>query len=370
MNEIEINQRASEVTSEITSGLQGGLYEGIQGTLRILWDTKELNAWAESTYINNKQANHKITIGYKLAQQLYGISKEYQRFMQLNQDCETFKDSFSYLNTIPKLPKFDSIDSSIENMFLGGLTWVYFHELGHLTQEHQYIRNKFSTNKSTSPHIEESFSKSYNPPQGKDAAISHATEFAADHEAVSYCLGELFRHFIPREEIENNAITANSRSEFLNTLFLFVCGLSCTMYLFHGVDTRELTKLPEGSHPEPIRRLEACIPQLIETLDLFSQSISSLKINRKEIANLCIGAAHSFGYFWRSRNGNPNTEIINGILQDPHLCSYWGEVIAAWDEIEPFIVSIRWFGTNLGLLQFTDTIRHKIYNNQQPENTN
>lgn len=256
MDNIEINLFVGDVISRITSDLQDSIYTDIvNGELKISWSTENtVNAWATSTYSSDNNENkiqHKITISYELVNQLYQHSKMYHEFMVVNQDSNNFLHLFQNNNPKPKLPEFNSLEDSIKNMLLGGITWIYFHELGHLMQEHGYIREKFSSVPLSSSYIAESYSNS-SQSQGKNSSISHATEFAADFEAVDYCIKELIRHFLTWKEIEKNEISEDSRHAFLSTLSLFVCGLTCTMYLFYGNKKNNLTSLPEGSHPEPI----------------------------------------------------------------------------------------------------------------------
>jgi hypothetical protein len=322
-----------------------------------------VNAWAESTYPDSREGKveHKITISYGLIQQLYQHSKMYHEFMVKYQDSDYFSHIFQNHNPKSKLPKFDSPENSINNMLLGGLTWVYFHELGHLIQEHGYIRKKFSSIHSSSSCIEESYSNFNISLQGKDSSIFHTTEFAADFEAINFCVTELIRHFFTDDEIKRDVISEDSRHEFLSTLYLFVCGLTCTMYLFYGNKKNNLTSSPEGSHPQPIRRLDACIPHLIEKLDLIFKCIPSMKLNRPEIVYLCIGASHSYGIFWQSSNNNHEIELPEGIQQDPHYMSYWRNIIKTWDEIKNEVESVRWSGSTFGLLQFSDEFRKKFF---------
>jgi hypothetical protein len=239
MDNIEINSFVGDVISRITSDLQDSVYTDIvNGELKISWSTEDkVNAWAASTYSsdsnNEDKIQHKITISYELVNQLYQHSKMYHEFMMANQDSNNFLHLFQNHNPKPKLPEFDSLEDSIKNMLLGGITWIYFHELGHLMQEHRYIREKFSSVPFSSFCIAESYSDS-SQLQGKNASISHATEFAADFTAIDYCITELFRHFFTEDEIKGDAISEDSRHNFLSTLYLFVCGLTCTMYLFYG----------------------------------------------------------------------------------------------------------------------------------------
>lgn len=87
-------------------------------------------------------------------------------------------------------------------------------------------------------------------------------------------------------------------------------------------------------------------------------------MSRAKLVYICSGAVYSIGFFWLWRhameNKIPDNFMIKGILQDPYKKSYWSTIIAAWDEIEPTIKTVRRFGQKLGILSFTDTLRSQI----------
>jgi hypothetical protein len=54
----------------------------------------------------------------------------------------------------------------------------------------------------------------------------------------------------------------------VDSIYLFVCGLSCILYRFHGLRNLTLSSLPKGTHPHPIIRMEIHVPHIFEFLDL------------------------------------------------------------------------------------------------------
>ena len=241
-------------------------------------------------------------------------------------------------------------------MFLGALTWVFFHELGHLAQEHGHIKATLFRGSPLSPLVDCELSS----PQALDAEtalICHVTEFAADREGTLWCIAELVRHFLSSE---GRWDSTHARS-FQDTLFLFVCGLSSALYRFYGERPEGPEAIPASSHPTPVRRLEACLPAIYETCHLIEEHHG---LSRRQLVFLCSGAVYSVGFFWHSlygkKDGIPNNFLIKGLLQDPYKESYWTAIIASWGKIEPEVRRVRRFGTELGLLSFTNEFRERV----------
>ena len=246
-------------------------------------------------------------------------------------------------------------------MFIGALTWVFFHELGHLAQEHGYIRSTFGHAQPITC-IEDCESDGEQRYEERVAAIFHAIEIAADVEAAYRCVSELIRHFLPDEVNDEHSLL-----EFRSNLHLVVCGISCMLYRFYGQRPVEPEAVPRGSHPTPIRRLEVCLPNIFEKLDAGGSGETFHGLSRLQLLDLCLGAAYSVGFYWfwrdNKQSGIPDNFMISGLSEDPHRMSYWSAILDAWDEISPTIRKIRRFGSELSILTFTDAFRSRILGN-------
>jgi len=97
-------------------------------------------------------------------------------------------------------------------MSLGSLTFVFFHELGHLLQRNTCLRERFGNNIAST--INEYNIDRENKLVGKQAAISHITELYADSYGIDSCLSEIIRHF------------KDDKKELKVALYQLVCGLS------------------------------------------------------------------------------------------------------------------------------------------------
>ena len=388
MTDQEIYAIAANVINAIVGDYSHGIYADLGGTLKSSWsDEQKFSAWAESEGNIESPPQHKVVLCYELARKLYRDAEDFHQFMDTELSKEIYQALFQDFEMKPRLSEEITRAGSIKNMFIGALTWVLFHELGHLTQEHGYIRLKFG-GIGVNTHIEDCESDGSQPLNGKAAIISHATEFAADVEAINWCIVELVRHFLPLSETDKELIlrelsqdelgkdhpllapplTESEKEhrllEFQGNLFRMVCGMSCAFYRFYGERTVAPEPVPQGSHPTPIRRLELCLPSIFERLDDAGRGQELHGLNRRHLVELCRGAADSSGLFWLWRYGQstgiPDNFIIKGILQDPHFETYWAAIVSAWDEMEPTIKNIRRFGFNGGMLTFTDALRSQL----------
>ncbi|WP_166368364.1 hypothetical protein [Psychromonas sp. SA13A] len=351
MKDLEIYQLAGDVLSSITSDLNEEIYLNLNGKLSLVWsEIPTVNAWAESLAPINEPPNHKIGIHYELVRQLYRDIEAFCKYLESDLDSKAFDFWFQNLEQpIEMLPSLFSTEAQRKNMFISAITWVFFHELGHLKQEHGYIRSQFLNTKQeliNECHIEKNITI-----EGKTAAIYHVTEMAADFEAIDSCISELIRHF--------------SGEDLKASIYLFVCGISTILYRFHGEKSLDLDCLPRGSHPNPLTRLENVIPQIYEFLSVSElHKHIGIELKREMTVGMCNQAATAAGLFWlRCRTQQPEIPdeyFLIGNLNRTNGKAYLRTIIETWDEIEPSIKDLRRFGHYFGLLQFSEYTRNNI----------
>lgn len=358
MENMEIYKVAHDVLFSITTDLNKSIYNKINGKLSLSFSAeKRVSAWAHSNSNPDNTPDHEIVFCYELIKKLYQDCEAYYMFAKDTMLREPFTGLLKAFEPRPELPNYMKKNDIIHNMFLGALTWVFFHELGHLAQEHGYIRTKYTNKKHKETIIEDCEANGEDILTGHESTIFHVTEFAADVESIQWCTTELIRHFL---SIDNQS--EDNLKEFKSNVQLFVCGLSCALYRFNGKHHTQPTKHPEGTHPTPIRRLDTCLSNMYEKLDFNGMGIEIHNLSRKTLVNICLGSAESVGFFWLWRYSHNNKLPENffagqGINFDPHKKTYWSKIIKAWDEIEPEIIKIRRFGNDMGLLYFTDNAR-------------
>lgn len=303
MTDLEIGRLASGVLHAISTDLNEGVYKELGGSLSVGWVStpRWLKAEAHSPGDLSKPPEHTIFVWEELALQLYRHCETYHDFAANHLPHEPFSTVFAEFDPKPRLPEGLRRDASVQNMFIGGLTWIFFHELGHLMQEHGQIRDGlFGEGRGTS--VVDAQSQSSDALSPCEAIISHVTELAADVEAVNWCLAELIRHFFPSSAHRSDDA---SRTSFRNTLYLMVCGISCALYLFAGHNPRDAEPTANGTHPTPMRRLEVCLPNIFERLDDGGRGYAWHGLDRRQLVYLCTGAAYSVGFFWVGPLGIP-----------------------------------------------------------------
>jgi hypothetical protein len=287
---------------------------------------------------------------YELARQLYRDVQEFYAFVTCSKSQEFLPKILRALGDqeFSIMPKDFTEEDQIKNMFLGALTWVLFHELSHLQQEHGYIRSKFIT--SGCQLINECDVFSSARLTEKDAAIYHVTELAADFEAISFCISELQRHF--KADI------------FLGAAYLFVCGISCCFYRFN-CNYLDVESVPVGSHPNPIVRMELSIQQLIEFLDFdcFPRLVG-FSMDRKKLVYFFNQAVFISSIFWHMTSvDSANHDLERLVLKpvsEPVRKSYFKAIIDTWDEIVTDIRAVRRSEPPFSLLTFTDEFRELV----------
>ena len=287
---------------------------------------------------------------------IYRDIENYCYYIENNVDSEVF-ENLCKKDMQPKdlLTNYFSKESYHRNIFLASITWVFFHELGHLKQEHGYVRSMF--NESLITLISECSTNNEGILEGKASVVSHITEIAADFEAINICNFELIKHF--------------KGEDLLPAIFLFTSGVSLAIYAFYNKRIIMESNAPLGTHPNPLVRLEIMLPQIWEFFSIPKlEEILKVKLSREELVYTCQAAALSAGIFWMKKNQLPlDTDSLNnltqGMFQRPKLITYMKILIETWDEIIPIINSNRSkrkiIANDFGLLYFTDESR-LLYN--------
>lgn len=360
LTETEVYQLADNVVNSICSDLNNTIYKKLGGKLSIVWNTEErFNASAKILNEASDPPNHRITLYYFLVKELYRDTVNYHEFAE---NIHYQPSILAFLNSISEMPMLPEIfikKDSINNMFMASLTFVLFHELGHLMQQHGRIRASLSGQSIDDSIINECNATDSIPLMGKQAAISHTTELSADSSAITRCILEIMRQFSSKELIGSG----DKGTLFLATAQLFVIGVSNLFYRFRGINSEKLEAIPSGTHPQPLTRLEINLPHIYEMLSFPEiEEIMEHKLDRKGIVELVSRAAYSVPFFWIVRSENrpnnlPENYLFKGILQSEDLKQYMDCIIRTWDEIEPMIDSLNLDEMPFTKLSFTDELR-------------
>lgn len=360
LSEPEVYQLAGNVINSICRDLNETIYKEMGGKLSIAWrEGESFNASAKILNNLSEPPNHQIILNYYLVKELYRDVVAYHEFAE---NIHYHPDILKVLNSLshmPLLPEDFTLKDNINNMFMASLTFVFFHELGHLMQQHARIRAIFSENSNDDLMVNECDIDNSTVLTGKQAAVSHTTELAADFSAVSRCILELMRNFSHESIVGDD----DKGPLFLGAVQLFVSGVSCLFYRFRGIESGRLEPTPFGTHPLPLVRLELNLPHIYEMLSFpIIDEIMGHRLNREGVVRLVSKAAYSGAFFWLVRSedrssGIPENYLFKSLLESQELKRYLECIIATWDEIEPMIDSYNLDAMPISKLSFTDQLR-------------
>lgn len=365
MKDEQICELAQNVLGDLTRDINDTIYAELNGKLSIAWSTMEIyGAYASSPGESDQPPKHCITMYFEFVLQVWRDAENLCEFLQSIPEGSSYDKLYDIWDDRTKLPGDFYKNAHVTNMFLGAITWVYFHELSHLLQEHGIIRDEFGpkgdkAKKTTEVHdYEVSQDIRIN---GREALVSHVTELAADFEATHFSVMELIRHCLDLDDVNDE-----ERSEFFSdVLYLMVCGLSLVFFRFNGNTPILPIAAVEGSHPKPLTRLEFLITQIFESLDLDGfRTAVGYALDRRQLVTLCTKAAFSATLYWsvtQTENHEFDTSfMLRGVLTRPVTLQYLQPIVELWDEMLPRILEVRRFGLPRGLMYFTDMARSRI----------
>lgn len=365
MEDIEIYELASQVLGDITRDLNDGIYTRLDGELTFSWCTKkEFGAFASSLSEVGKPPKHRINMHYELVRQVWRDAEDLCKFLRNIPEDSDVDKLYDFYGDRIKLPKCFNSQDLVNNMFVAAITWVYFHEIGHLMQEHGVIRAEFANGygaaaQTTDVHdFEASDDKRL---VGREALVSHVTELAADSEATHFYVIELLRHVTDPDFVDDK-----ERTEVLSGLiYLMVCGIALLFFRFNGNQPILPTAIIEGSHPNPLTRLEFNVPQIFEFLDMIGEfEVVNHGLDRKQLVFLCAKATLSATLYWSmtktEKHEFDDRFLPKGLLTNSVVLQYFQPIVRCWDEVLPRVKEIRRFGSPLSLMTFTDSFRSRI----------
>lgn len=360
MKDVEIYLLASQIMGDLTHDLSDGIYAQLGGELSIKWrEEKIFGAFATSQGELDKPPKHSVTVYYEFVRQVWRDAEGLCKFLQSVPEGSDVDKLYDFYGDRVKLPACFNEEAHVKNIFVAAITWVYFHEIGHLMQEHGVIRGEFGpgggdTGQTADVHdFEASGDK---PIVGREALVSHVTELAADFEATNFYVIELLRHVSDPDFVNDG-----ERTEVTSGLiYLMVCGLSLLFFRFNGSQPLFPTAIVEGSHPNPLTRLEINVPQIFENLD----GIAGHGLDRRQLVLLCGKAALSATLYWSmtktEKHEFDNRFLLKGLLTNPAVLQYLQPIVACWDEMFPRVEKVRRFGFPRGMMTFTDLFRKRI----------
>ncbi|MFV8530395.1 hypothetical protein [Ralstonia pseudosolanacearum] len=323
-----ITDRGAEVIGRIY-GVLGRLYEGTGIELSIGWlNDFHLRACAYEP----ETGNHKIEISYGLVIWLYHQAHIFTAIAETEYFKKEYGWAFSGIHSgsANLLPLGTTAAQCCDLMFDTVLEWVFMHELAHHAQSHLKIRSAHSSTSSVEI-VDEAYVVGAPLPIGREAAISHATEIAADHEAIVHLLP--YRAYgnkdglLPKTEV-----------------FMLVCGLVCLFNKFNGSSTNFPSPVPVGSHPHPAVRFSLARSAIMGVLshpDFITRNAPWALDNENTF--LMIGDAYTLGaiigFELDGRSAAESMAFVQStnIENRPDTKAYLGTMFSTLQELKPEI---------------------------------
>lgn len=343
VTDIEIYDLAANVLSAINADVNESHYTEVDSELKINFGIKnEINASASVLSGVGKPKVHSIDITYLFLKTLYRDIEKYFQYMYSGIDEELVNMMWTESEHFNKMLSLTSENNCIQNTFISSITWVYFHELGHLSQDHGRIRGLYSDNEINI--MSEMFIDGGSELTSYKSTLWHATELAADFFSTTLCVYELCRHF-------------NSSNIYAAINFLSI-GLPIVLFRLQGSSFYVEQGAPAGSHPNPLTRLELMAPLIYEVLS------SPNTEERRKLVHICGVSVYSVSLFWtRSIYNEPIYQdhfMLHGIVNKDDILQYLGYIIPVWDEISKDINDNFNFGPKRMVLEFSDNLRSSV----------
>lgn len=343
MTDIDIYDLAANVLSSITSDLNHSHYNELHGKLTISYSTKkEINASASVLSSPDQPPSHNIDISYLLLKTLYRDIELYFEYMESKLDDNLIMGIWPENNFFQNILSLTPKNDCIKNVFISAISWVYFHEFGHLSQEHGRIRGLHKGNRINV--ITEMYVTGDSTLSPQDSAVWHLTELAADYFATIMCVNEIRRHFGP--------------SEVEQAITYLTIGLPLVLFRFQNTSFYINQDPPSGTHPNPLTRLEVISPLIYEFLSEKNTD------ERKIIVNLCGVSTFSVSLFWTrivyKEPKYPHHFILSGIVNRNDILEYLSHLIPVWDNISKEVHNSFTFAPKFFIITFTNELRKHV----------
>ncbi|WP_175170265.1 hypothetical protein [Achromobacter kerstersii] len=334
----ELIEKAVEFTNAMKEELDARWYAASDIELSIRWlSTMDVEATASVEPSLEIVEQHVVSLSYGLLDYLYAEALEFARFSRA-------PNGEDHVHGTIAPPQHIGIFETADLMFMVGLMFVFYHEIGHLNQGHGSIRALYGDDP-TNGLIDDFEEAKARRKVGDAAAISHATEFAADFEAQDW----MMRH-----------LSALSGDDAIHQAYLQCAMVSCIMLLFNGDQPAQLDSEPLGTHPYPVLRMDLWVQVFTEKLALLAQPLQITE-DRAKLAKRFSDAGLMALMSWLTRyeklDSSPHSDFCKGLLAHPNFSSYMRHVISTWSRHDEQARASRRYGTPMGVMYFTDEFR-------------
>lgn len=336
----EVFDFAAQIAQQIKDYLDEAWYNETEITLSINWSQKkELEAWASVAPTMDAPTRHSITLTYDLVEYIYGQAFDFATFAR-------GRKGQAYPSGMHMIPEQFELLQSAEFMFSSGVSFVIFHELAHINQHHGAIRRRYSATDSDACMVSEEQDERIT---GNLACAYHATEFAADFEALDWMADSLLRTV--------------KGMDYVDHAYLQCAIVSCIMLMFNGVNPVRLDPDPVGTHPYPAPRMDQWVKAYAERVRVLAKNLG-IEPHNVDVSKRLFDASFWALMKWKVRNDLPDeaqyTDFVKGAMAHPNYKSYMRSVINLWTAEYRDARASRRFGGPLGVLFFTNEHRAMV----------
>jgi hypothetical protein len=261
---------------------------------------------------------------------------------------ETFSEAFGDVTgpqSIGILPEGWSRLECRDTIFERALVWLFHHETSHIFQDHFEVRARNGdVDVAMTSHIEEVAEVSGNlAPDSRLSWVYHATELAADHEALHY---SLFYDSL-------SARTPSAGHISTGSIWCFVCAVSFMFHYFYADrEYATISPVAEGSHPDPTIRLATLTAHLHQMLQWDVVRKSAQDLASDDVLGRQISAAEAaMGAYWSHRRPGQALALpaVLGRLMacQKEILAYMKTLATVWTELRGDVLKL-YFGESLG----------------------
>jgi len=337
---LELADLAAAVALEIKEDLDKQWYEASGIELCIRWlPTKDVKANASAEPSLQNIERHVISLSFGLVNAIYANALEFARFAHPGPGGQIE-------HGIHRLPKRFTMLHAAELMFISGINFVIFHEVAHLNQNHGAIRALYGS--SSNSCVSEFGIAGEAEVIGEQAAISHATELAADFEALDW-MARMLRWY--------------KGEEYLDHAYLQCAIVSCIMLMFNDGRPVRLDAEASGTHPYPMIRMECWVRLYSERISVLTQPLDIVE-NKPTIVKMLddttLLALMSCLTRFECIDEPEYRDFCTGSSTHPNYKIYMSQIIDIWSRHDEQARNSRKYGGLLSLMYFTNDFRESV----------
>lgn len=327
----EVTALVEDLVSQAKAAFSDRQYALHGGEVRLLWAAQR--AFRADAGIG-PTGSHEITISYGAGSEIYRdafVLTEFCAHHFNDSRYDEIYDALDYDGRRDVLPDGLSVEAAKINIMRTTLHWLYLHEQAHLFQGHGNVAEAVGAGTLLGDNltIMEMAVAGAAPLEGRDAAVRHAFELAADHEATNLMIASL-------------ATTPGPLA--IRDLWCFTVGAMCLFFLFDDESGTPIGSAAKGTHPPPAMRMRLLIRQILWFVQNTSVRAHVGPLHDLEFAaKVMEHATVTATMYWQIRYLEQRDGLPTFLESTTHPQSvpepYRQQIFEIWKELRPLIVA-------------------------------